>query len=866
MMFKEKEFLNRIEEVSLEDLESIYRELESIYGQLLIKQDMDLKKCFCGGKDNFLPELKKSISEAVEINFLVSFLLESGIRLIIEDLAEVKKRNCPIRIVTGKYLNITQPSALYLIKDRLGDYADLRFFEHESIPFHPKVYIFEYPDGRGDIFIGSSNVSESALTYGIEWNYRIEKITNPTDFETLKKEFFKLYKFYTEKVDDGILREYSRRWKRPRVLVDIEKHELNVEEALEVAESSLGYITSHETKVVPFLRPNHAQIEALYWLKKSREEGLEKLLVVAATGVGKTLIAVFDSIAHKRVLFVAHREEILNQALLSFKTLRPNSTIGYFNGDIKETNKDIILASVQTLGKEEYLNTNYFTPDYFEYIVVDEFHHAVAKSYINIINYFKPKFLLGLTATPERLDNKDVFELCDYNVVFELRLKDAINKGYLVPFYYYGIYDKTDYSVIPEVNGKYIEEELEKALMIHERAELVIKNYLKFNKKRTLAFCASRRHAEFMAESFNKKGIKCCAVYSGEQGKNAMERDEAINRLRNTELNVIFTVDMFNEGVDIPEVDMVMFLKPTESPVVFLQQLGRGLRKAKDKNYLTVLDFVGNYKRAFIIPFLLSGRDYDVEAIKREKFTIDDFDFPDGCVVDFDFRLIDIFREQAERLKNIKTLVYEEYFRVKEMLGRRPSRVDFFKLIDESIYKSMKRFSDPLINVFKDYLSFLNEYKELETDEAVLCNTIAHEFIRLVENTRMTKVYKMPLLLAFYNKGNMKLKLTPDDIYIAFSELFSNPSNAIDLEVHKTRSDFKSWGKKEYIRLSRQNPEKYLMRTNPDFFYREGDYFCLNERLEPFITDRYFLIHFKDAIDYRIKSYYKERYEKWTQQ
>lgn len=464
------------------------------------------------------------------------------------------------------------------------------------------------------------------------------------------------------------MREYSRRWKRPRVLVDIEKHELNVEEALEVAESSLGYITSHETKVVPFLRPNHAQIEALYWLKKSREEGLEKVLVVAATGVGKTLIAVFDSIAHKRVLFVAHREEILNQALLSFKTLRPNSTIGYFNGDIKETNKDIILASVQTLGKEEYLNTNYFTPDYFEYIVVDEFHHAVAKSYINIINYFKPKFLLGLTATPERLDNKDVFELCDYNVVFELRLKDAINKGYLVPFYYYGIYDKTDYSVIPEVNGKYIEEELEKALMIHERAELVIKNYLKFNKKRTLAFCASRRHAEFMAESFNKKGIKCCAVYSGEQRKNAMERDEAINRLRNTELNVIFTVDMFNEGVDIPEVDMVMFLRPTESPVVFLQQLGRGLRKAKDKNYLTVLDFVGNYKRAFIIPFLLSGRDYDVEAIKREKFTIDDFDFPDGCVVDFDFRLIDIFREQAERLKNIKTLVYEEYFRVKEML------------------------------------------------------------------------------------------------------------------------------------------------------------------------------------------------------
>ncbi len=866
MGYKEMKFLNKIEEASIEDLEKIYRKLESIYNKLLIKQNIDLKKCFCGGNENFLLELKKSFSKAVEINLLVSFLLESGVRLIIEDLAEAKKRNCPIRIVTGRYLNITQPSALYLIKDRLGDYVDLRFFEDHNIPFHPKVYIFEYPDGRGDIFIGSSNISESALTYGIEWNYRIEKTTNPTDFEKLKKEFFKLYEIYTEKVDDRILKEYSRRWKRPKIFIDIEKHALSDEEIPRVAESSIEYKTSFETKIVPFLRPNDAQIEALYWLKKSREDGFEKALIVAATGIGKTLIAAFDSMEYKTILFIAHREEILNQALLSFKTLRPNSTIGYFNGDVKDTKKDIILASVQTLGKEEYLNTNYFTPDYFEYIVIDEFHHAVAKSYKNIINYFKPRFLLGLTATPERLDNRDVFELCDYNVVYELRLKDAINKGYLVPFYYYGIYDDTDYSVIPEVNGKYKEDELEKALMIHKRAELILKNYLKFNKQRTLAFCASRNHAEFMAEYFNQKGIKCCAVYSGEQGRNAMERDEAIRKLKNGEIKVIFTVDMFNEGVDIPEIDMVMFLRPTESPTVFLQQLGRGLRKAKDKDYLTVLDFVGNYKRAFIIPFLLSGRDYDVEAIKKEKFTINDFDFPDGCVIDFDFRLIDIFRKQAESLKNIKTLVYEEFLRIKKRLGKRPSRVEFFKYIDESIYKGIKRFSDPLINAFKDYLSFLKENKELEPGEAVLCNTIAHEFISFVENTRMTKVYKMPLLLAFYNNGNMKLKLTPNEIYMAFREFFSNPSNAIDLEVHRTRNDFKTWGKEEYVKLSRENPEKYLIQTNPEFFYRDGDYFCLNEKLAPFIADKYFLMHFKDAIDYRIKNYYKERYEKWTRQ
>jgi hypothetical protein len=472
---------------------------------------------------------------------------------------------------------------------------------------------------------------------------------------------------------------------------------------------------------------------------------------------------------------------------------------------------------------------------------------------------------LGLTATPERLDNKDVFELCDYNVVYELRLKDAINKGYLVPFHYYGIYDETDFSKIPVINGKYKEDELERVLMIHKRADLILKNYLKFNKQRTLAFCASRNHAEFMAEYFNQKGVKCCAVYSGEQGKNAVERNEAIRKLKNGEVKVVFTVDMFNEGVDIPEIDMVMFLRPTESPTIFLQQLGRGLRKAKNKNYLTVLDFIGNYKRAFIIPFLLSSNECDIESIKKSKYTLDDFDFPDDCVIDFDFRLIDIFKKQAESLKDVQTLIFEEFLRIKEMLGKRPSRVEFFKYIDETTYASMKKFSDPSINVFKDYLSFLSNNNQLEPDEVGLCNTIAHEFIKLVENTRMTKIYKMPLLLAFYNNGNMKLKLNSDDIYKAFKEFFASPSNAIDLEVHKTRSDYKTWGKKEYVKLSRENPEENFIKTNPEFFYREGDYFCLNEKLAPFLTNRYFLMHFKDALDYRIKRYYKERYEKWTQ-
>ncbi|WDU82380.1 DEAD/DEAH box helicase family protein [Caloramator sp. Dgby_cultured_2] len=274
-----------------------------------------------------------------------------------------------------------------------------------------------------------------------------------------------IYYNNTIKVDDEVLKEYSKRWKKPKVMTD------------EVETSK------KENNVIDFYRPKGAQIEALYELKKCRMEGYDRGLVVAATGIGKTYLAAFDSKEFEKVLFVAHREEILKQAEETFKNVRPYDSMGFFNADIKDTDKDIIFASVQTLGKEEYLNEDCFSKDYFDYIVIDEFHHAVTERYMNIINYFKPKFLLGLTATPERLDNKDVFELCDYNVVYELRLKDAINRGYLVPFHYYGIYDEVDYSNLPIINGKYKEEELEKVLMINKRADLILRNYLKFNKK-----------------------------------------------------------------------------------------------------------------------------------------------------------------------------------------------------------------------------------------------------------------------------------------------------------------------------------------------------------------------------------------------
>ncbi|WP_252225793.1 DEAD/DEAH box helicase family protein [Caldicoprobacter algeriensis] len=868
-----------INEAGLNQIKEIYKKIEERYKNLLQQAGLSNIRCFTGGNQDFLTELRNAIKNAVEIDIIVSFLLESGVRLIVEDLIEAKKQNAKIRIITGRYLSITQPSALYLIKDNLGDYVDLRFFKYDHVPFHPKAYIFEYKDGNGEIFIGSSNISESALTYGIEWNYKIDKTTNFQDFSFFKNEFYNFLYQHSEEITEKVLREYSRKWKKPKIQSieeELTEEELTNEfyangeannyaavavEATEYQTQKNNFfdITKSNTKIIPYCQPRGAQIEALYELKKTRTEGFNKGIVVAATGIGKTFLAAFDSIGFKRVLFVAHREEILKQAERTFKIVRPNDTTGFFFAEIKQTDRDIIFASVQTLGKKEYLNPLYFSPEYFDYIIIDEFHHAVARYYLNIIEYFKPRFLLGLTATPERLDNKDVFELCDYNVVYELRLKEAINKGYLVPFRYYGIYDETDFTHIPIVNGKYKEDELEKALMLHKRADLILKNYLKFNKKRTVAFCSSRNHAEFMADYFNQHGIRACAVYSGEQGKNALNREKAIDKLKKREINVIFTVDMFNEGIDVPEIDMVMFLRPTESPVVFLQQLGRGLRKSKGKYYLTVLDFIGNYKKANLIPFLLSGDKYDTEKIKKMSFSQDEFDFPQDCVVDFDFRIIDIFKKQAEAVKRIQDLIYDEYKRIKDLLGYRPMRQDLFKYMDSSIYENMKRYSN--LNIFNDYIYFLHVNNELTEREKSLYNTVAHEFIRCIETTAMTKSYKIPLLLAFYNNGKLKLSVTPDDIYKSFKEFYSNPSNGIDLLRHKSTKEYKQWGKKEYLSLSRKNPEKFLLLSHPNLFYRDGELFCLTKKLEPFIDNEDFIKHFKDAILYRVKRYYKERIE-----
>ena len=504
-----------------------------------------------GDKDHIYPKLKQSFKTATTIDIIVSFLMESGVKLLLQDLKEALNRGVKIRILTGNYLKITQPQALYLLKSELKDKVDLRFYNNPNKSFHPKAYMFHNPIDS-EIYIGSSNISRGALTSSIEWNYRFLKSTAPNDFKVFYDTFEDLFNNHSLIITDEVLKDYSKQWTRPNIYKDIEKEE------------------SKEDNVINIFEPRGAQIEALYSLEKSREEGFDKGLVVAATGIGKTYLSAFDSAKYNKILFVAHREEIIKQAAQSFKNVRNSDDIGFFYSNQKDTKNSFIFALVQTLGKEQYLNEEYFSKDYFDYIIVDEFHHAVSSNYKKIIDYFTPKFLLGLTATPERLDSKDVFALCDYNMVYEVRLKDAINKGWLVPFRYYGIYDETvNYEHIDYKNGKYDDKQLEEALMLNKRGEIILNHYLKYNSKRAMGFCTSRHHAEYMAKVFNENNIPSAAVYSGEKGEYSEERNIALSKLTSGELKVIFSVDMFNEGLDVPAIDMVMFLRPTQSPTIF---------------------------------------------------------------------------------------------------------------------------------------------------------------------------------------------------------------------------------------------------------------------------------------------------------
>lgn len=780
------------------------------------------------GIDNQLwPYLEEAVQRAESIRLIVAFVMESGVKVIVPQLKLAADRGVSIQLLTGCYLSVTEPSAIYYLYDQLGSAIDIRFYNETVRAFHPKSYIFDYKN-EGEIFVGSSNLSLSALTTGVEWNYRFYKSDHPDDYRRFFETFDLLFQYYSEPVTPELLKDYALQWKKPLFVRAEEKAAPAVKP--------------------PKPEPRGAQIEALYYLKQARLEGVEKGIVVAATGVGKTHLAAFDALPFERVLFLAHREEIVNQAYHVFETVRPSSRLGFCVGKRKDEGADLYFSTVQTLSRQD--NLQVFPPDYFDYIVVDEFHHAAAESYRSVLDYFQPRFLLGLTATPFRMDNKDIFALCDDNVIYEISLKQAIERDLLVPFRYYAIYDPTDYDQVKVTNGSYVVEDLEKELSRGERADLILSNYHNLAGERTLGFCVSIKHAEYMAKYFTDHGVKSAAVHSGgTPGSDCtMDRHKAIELLENGDIQVIFAVDIFNEGVDIPAVDTVMFLRPTESYVIFLQQLGRGLRKYPAKDYLTVIDFIGNYKRAHYVPLLLAGEN---PWTSRAPVTrrLEDYDFPEGCKVNFDLRIIDLFEEMAAR-DPLPVRMRDTYWRLKQSLGKRPTRVDIYEGSDIPIREYLK----------DGWLRFLKSVEELEPEEESWLGTAAEEFLKEIEQTRMTKAYKLPTIWAFLSKGSIVPRVELNEIAEKMRSFYQDyPLHQKDLNNQSNRN-WKEWGIKEFARLAKNNPVKFLSRGRFFHYDEINRVMYLDPEIEPFLSPK-LAAHVEDILTYRRIDYFRRRFK-----
>ena len=456
------------------------------------------------------------------------------------------------------------------------------------------------------------------------------------------------------------------------------------------------------------------------------------------------------------------------------------------------------------------------------------------------------------------MDGRNIYEICDYNVPYEISLKEGINKGMLVPFHYYGIYDETDYSSLRLVKGRYEEKDLNEAYIGNDdRYDLIYKYYIKYPSKRALGFCCSRQHAEDMAREFCKRGIKAAAVYSNADGAFSEERDRAVAKLKRQEIQVIFSVDMFNEGVDIAALDMVMFLRPTESPIVFLQQLGRGLRTCRGKEYLNVLDFIGNYEKAGRAPLLLSG-----EGSRGER-KINDYyrmEYPDDCIVDFDMRLIDLFHEMEKKDLSIRERITLEFYRVKELLGNRvPTRMELFTYMEDEIYQYCMRHAKE--NPFRRYLGFLHDLDDLSEEEQSLYDGIGREFLSLMETTDMQKVYKMPILYSFYNHGNMRTAVTDEEVLASWKEFFNTGTNWKDLTPDMSYADYRKMTDRQHLSKAKSMPIKYLKASGKGFFVdREGYALAIREELSDIVKMEVFGKHMKDILEYRTMEYYRRRY------
>jgi len=707
---------------------------------------------------NMLEELKKEIASSDEIDWLVSFVKWSGLRIILNELREFTKRGGCLRVITTSYMEATDYKALEELSELPN--TNIRVsLDKKRTRLHAKAYLFKRNTGFSTAYIGSSNLSNPALTSGLEWNM---KVTEKDSFDIIRKFEATFESYWNDDEFKSLAIEEENNWKLLRKSL-----------TKEVSEEGVQYYFD--------IRPYHYQQEILDELEAERiVHGRTKNLVVAATGVGKTVISAFDfkrflqKNPNAKLLFIAHREEILQQSLVTFRTILKNANFGeLFVGKHEPTSINHLFMSIQSWNSRKMDGKT--TENLYDFIIVDEFHHAASPSYRKLLEYYNPKILLGLTATPERMDNESIFTYFDDVIASEMRLTEAIDRKLLSPFHYFCITDTVDLSSVKWSRKGYDIGELTNVYTAnHRRSDLIIKSIKKYvtslDDVKGLGFCVSVQHALYMSSYFNQKNIASIALHGDSPDE---DRKSAQKSLVSGEVKFIFVVDLYNEGIDIPAVNTVLFLRPTESLTVFLQQLGRGLRLEDGKECLTVLDFIGQAHKDY--PFeekfrALVGRSkHSIRHYVENGF----FQLPKGSVIQMEKQAKEYILRNVKSIKNTKQHLVRKIRHFYEDSGKPLTLYNFLRFHHISLpefYGASKNRSFERMKVeagigkdFKDDNEdlFMKQIHKLFHLDSVDLLKFYERFIEKGEITTDEEYRKIGMLYySFYNAPPKKLGFT----------------------------------------------------------------------------------------------------------
>lgn len=696
--------------------------------------------------EKVLTDIIKELKSCDEFFFCVAFLTMGGYQQLFNTFNELKQKNIRGKIIVSQYQNFTDPQALKNIIDKFFN-IDLRIVTEDIIKMHSKGYIFKANEDVR-IIVGSSNLTADALSVNKEWNVKLTSTNDGAYAIKVINEFNEMYN-NSVKVDNSFIEEYQKIYNSKK-------------------------LQQARIEIVPTtIRPNKMQQEALENLKIIRSNNQTKALCISSTGTGKTILAALDVKQFKpaKFLFVVHREQIAKDALKTFKrVLGDNINASILGGGNKE-DADYIFAMVQTLSKDNILH--YFDPQEFDYIVFDEVHHLGASSTSKVFNYFKPKFILGMTATPERNDDKcNIYEKFDYNIACDIRLQDAMKADLICPFHYYAISDFM-------ANGQMIDDKTSFNNLVSEDRIQHIINQIQYygycgSKVKGLVFVSRVEEAKVLSEEFNKRGFKTKAL-SGDNSQE--EREKAISLLESDDqynyLDYIFTRDIFNEGIDIRCINQVVMLRPTESAIIFVQQLGRGLRKFINKEYLVVLDFIGNYDNNFLIPIALSGdRSYNKDNLRR--FVSEGNKLIHGeSTINFERIVEQNIFDKIDRSKlNTTKILKDSYLELKYKIGRIPKYFDFEKYGSIDVFKIFDKYDsyhDFLLNVEPNYNIRYNSL------ECLFLKFLSKKFIKC------KRPFELELLLKLVNEKEIDMVKFEAFITKKYSNLVFNKNTLNNL-------------------------------------------------------------------------------------